>query len=109
MRLFLALDIDDPICERITRFVEGVQGIRARGALGQRQESMHITLKFIGEQTLRPAVEPRSSSRYGPSTRARRRFNSAGYGFFPTAKSARVFWSRHGGRTAAGGAGVGDR
>jgi 2'-5' RNA ligase len=34
MRLFVALDIAEAIRERITRFAEGVPGIRARCTLG---------------------------------------------------------------------------
>ena len=49
MRLFLALDIDDPICERITRFVDGVRNFFP-DARWVKAESLHVTLKFIGEQ-----------------------------------------------------------
>ena len=49
MRLFIALDIDDGIRERIQRFVEGVSGF-ASEARWVRPESMHVTLKFIGEK-----------------------------------------------------------
>ena len=49
MRLFVALDIDEPIRERITRFVEGVRNF-APDARWAKEESLHVTLKFIGEQ-----------------------------------------------------------
>ena len=49
MRLFIALDIDDEIRERIGRFLEGVSGFSPE-AHWVRLESMHITLKFIGEK-----------------------------------------------------------
>jgi len=49
MRLFVALDIDEAIRERMARFIEGVRGF-APGARWVRAESLHITLKFIGEQ-----------------------------------------------------------
>src|SRR5271165_2223265 len=89
MRLFIALDIDDAIRERIARFVEGVEGF-APDARWVKPESMHITLKFIGEQP-EPAVEPlRLALRTVRSSTAEIQFR--GYGFFPTAKSARVFW-----------------
>ncbi len=49
MRLFIALDIDDAIRDRMTRFVEGVQNF-APDARWMKPESLHVTLKFIGEQ-----------------------------------------------------------
>jgi 2'-5' RNA ligase len=89
MRLFIALDIDDAIRERIARFVEGVQGF-APDARWVKPESMHITLKFIGEQP-EPAVDQiKVASRTVSASTTEIQFR--GYGFFPTAKSARVFW-----------------
>lgn len=89
MRLFIALDIDQKIRERIARFVEGVQGF-APDARWVKSESLHVTLKFIGEQ-------PESAGEQIKGTLATIRGESArvdfrGYGFFPTAKSPRVFW-----------------
>ena len=49
MRIFIALDIDNAIRERIARFVEGVNGF-APDARWAKPESLHVTLKFIGEQ-----------------------------------------------------------
>jgi len=89
MRLFIALDIDDAIRGRIARFVEGVRGF-APDARWVKPESMHITLKFIGEQA-EPAVESiKLALRAVSATTTEIQF--CGYGFFPTAKSARVFW-----------------
>src|SRR5258708_28683594 len=89
MRLFIALDIDEAIRKRIERFIEGVTGF-APDARWAKPEALHVTLKFIGEQP-EAAVEPikRALSNF--------RANGAeihfrGYGFFPTAKSARAFW-----------------
>jgi 2'-5' RNA ligase len=89
MRLFIALDIDDAIREHIARFVEGVQGF-APEARWVKPESMHITLKFIGEQR-EAAVEPiKLALRTVHVNTTEIQFR--GYGFFPTVKSARVFW-----------------
>ncbi len=89
MRLFIALDIDDAVRARIARFVEGVSGF-AHDARWVRPESLHVTLKFIGEQPesgVDPTKHALSDIR---SSEVEIRFR--GYGFFPTAKSARVFW-----------------
>jgi len=89
MRLFLALDIPDAIRERIARFIEGVSGF-APDARWAKPESLHVTLKFIGEQP-DSAVEQikQALSTIEPSSPE---IHFRGYGFFPTAKSARVFW-----------------
>lgn len=89
MRLFAALDIDDSIRERIARFMEGVRGF-APDARWVRPESIHVTLKFIGEkpddqaEKIKQALSRVKGLPFTLSVR--------GYGFFPTPKSARVFW-----------------
>jgi RNA 2',3'-cyclic 3'-phosphodiesterase len=89
MRLFIALDIEDGIRQRIQRFVEGVSGF-APEARWVRPESMHVTLKFIGEK---PAEALQEIKRVVAEARSQAfEINFRGYGFFPTSKSARVFW-----------------
>jgi 2'-5' RNA ligase len=89
MRLFVALDINDEIRERIARFLEGVRGF-APDVRWVRPESLHITLKFIGEKseeeagTIVRTMEAIHANAFG--------INSRGYGFFPTARAPRVFW-----------------
>jgi 2'-5' RNA ligase len=89
MRIFIALDIDDAIRQRIHRFLEGVSGF-APDARWVRPESLHVTLKFIGEKPIETVEEIKralSSIRAQPIE-----ISFRGYGFFPTAKAARVFW-----------------
>lgn len=89
MRIFIALDIDDAVRQAIQRFMEGVRGF-APDVRWVRPESLHVTLKFIGEkppqavQDIKHALAAVHSESFDLSF--------AGYGFFPTAKSARVFW-----------------
>ena len=89
MRIFIALDIDDDIRQRIQRFIEGVIGF-APDARWVRPESLHVTLKFVGEKPVEVVEEIKSvlSSIHSGSVELTFR----GYGFFPTAKAARVFW-----------------
>jgi RNA 2',3'-cyclic 3'-phosphodiesterase len=89
MRIFIALDLDDAIRQPIARFLEGVRGF-APDARWVLPESLHITLKFIGEK---PAemIEPLKHALSGVGV-APFDLSLRGYGFFPTAKSARVFW-----------------
>lgn len=89
MRLFIALDIDDAIRGRLTRFLEGVRNF-APDARWVKPESLHVTLKFIGEQP-DEAVEKIKQALTTISATSTE-INFRGYGFFPTAKSARVFW-----------------
>jgi 2'-5' RNA ligase len=89
MRIFVALDIDDAIRARIARFIEGVQGF-APDARWVRPESVHITLKFIGEKTEAAVQEIKNGLSCIQAGAVEANFR--GYGFFPTAKSARVFW-----------------
>ena len=49
MRLFVALDIDEEIRKKIAQFVERVRGL-APHARWVTAESLHVTLKFIGEK-----------------------------------------------------------
>ena len=89
MRVFIGIDLDDEVRTKIARFLEGVRGF-APEARWVRPESLHMTLKFIGEQ------KPEQVE--GISDRLRRVEGSAidirlgRHGFFPTAKSPRVFW-----------------
>ena len=89
MRIFIALDIDDTIRERIQRFMEGVRGF-APGARWVRPESLHVTLKFIGEKPAESVEEIKRTLTTVQSSSFDLTFRA--YGFFPTVKSARVFW-----------------
>lgn len=89
MRVFVGLDIDDSIRQRIQRFMDGVREF-APDARWVRPESLHVTLKFIGEKPPEHVEDIKktvSELRAGPMTLSFR-----GYGFFPTAKAPRVFW-----------------
>jgi RNA 2',3'-cyclic 3'-phosphodiesterase len=89
MRVFVAVDIDDAIRERITRFLEGVRGF-ASDARWVQAESLHVTLKFIGEKSeeavenIKCVLETIEADAFEMSVR--------GYGFFPGARAPRVFW-----------------
>ena len=49
MRVFIGIDLEEEIRGKIARFLEGVTGF-APEARWVHPESLHITLKFIGEQ-----------------------------------------------------------
>src|SRR5258708_6788437 len=89
MRIFVALDLDEGIRRRIALYLQGLSGF-APEARWAAAESLHVTLKFIGEQPeeqiprLREAL---ASVQAKPISLALR-----DYGFFPTARAPRVFW-----------------
>jgi RNA 2',3'-cyclic 3'-phosphodiesterase len=89
MRIFIALDIEDAIRERIARFVEGVSGFTPE-ARWVKPESLHVTLKFIGEQPEAVVEQIQHALRTVDGSPAE--IHVRGYGFFPTPKAARVFW-----------------
>jgi 2'-5' RNA ligase len=89
MRLFVALDIDDSIRSRIARFLDGVREF-ASDVRWVRPESLHVTLKFIGEKS----EDDAEKIKLALATIAGDTFemNFRGYGFFPGARAPRVFW-----------------
>jgi len=89
MRLFIALDIDSEINQRITRFVEGVSAF-APDARWAKPESLHVTLKFVGEQPVALLEEIKRA--LGTVSAGAVELQFGGCGFFPTPKAARVFW-----------------
>ena len=89
MRLFVALDLEDSIRSRIARFLDGVRGF-APEARWARPESLHVTLKFIGEQ---PEAQVDEIKRELTGIAADHfDVNLRGYGFFPDTRAPRVFW-----------------
>jgi 2'-5' RNA ligase len=89
MRLFIALDIDDAIRERIALFLEGIRGF-APDVRWVRPESLHVTLKFIGEKPPEAVEQIRASLVKVRGETVEITFRS--HGFFPTAKAPRVLW-----------------
>jgi 2'-5' RNA ligase len=89
MRLFVALHIDDAIRGQIAKFVTGIRGF-APEARWVRAESLHVTLKFIGEQAAEKLAVINGA--LGGVQGAPIELKFGGCGFFPNPRSARVFW-----------------
>jgi 2'-5' RNA ligase len=89
MRIFVALDLDQPIRERIQKFVEEIRtaapDVRWIGS-----DSLHVTLKFIGEWPDAKVPHVEASLRSIQAEPFQVTFSGAG--FFPTPRAARVFW-----------------
>jgi 2'-5' RNA ligase len=89
MRVFVGLDIDEEIRGRIGEFVEEVRGL-APDVRWVAPDSLHVTLKFIGERPDAAVAEIEKA--LGSVSSASFEISFRGCGFFPTAKAARVFW-----------------
>jgi RNA 2',3'-cyclic 3'-phosphodiesterase len=89
MRIFVALDIEDGIRDDIARFLDGIRGF-APEAHWVRPESLHVTLKFIGEK---PEQEiDRIKSSLSAIEANLFEINIRGHGFFPNPRAPRLFW-----------------
>jgi 2'-5' RNA ligase len=89
MRLFIALDIDPAVRERIARFMADLHKL-APEARWVKPEAFHITLKFLGEESPERMEEIKralAGIRSLPTT-----IGFGGTGFFPSPRAARVFW-----------------
>jgi 2'-5' RNA ligase len=89
MRLFVALDIDQHIRDRIASFLAEMR-VLAPAVRWVQPESLHVTLKFIGERP-DPMLKDIESALSGVSANPFQ-LSLRGAGFFPSEKSARVFW-----------------
>jgi 2'-5' RNA ligase len=89
MRVFVGLDIDEEIRGRIEEFIREVRGL-APDVRWVTPESLHVTLKFIGEKP--DAVVAEIEKALGSLSAETLELSFRGCGFFPTAKAARVFW-----------------
>ncbi len=89
MRVFVALAIEETIRERIAVYMQGLQNF-APEVRWVAPESLHVTLKFIGD---RPEEEvPRIQDALSAVRSKPLKIAFRGYGFFPTVRAARVFW-----------------
>jgi RNA 2',3'-cyclic 3'-phosphodiesterase len=90
MRIFIALDIPGEIRAALSAYMDRARTLvpEARWA---RVEGLHVTLKFIGEVSDARVEEIKSALASVKAEPFTVRF--AGAGFFPNAKSARVFWA----------------
>lgn len=88
MRLFVALDIDEAILQRLDDYVRTLQP-RLPGVRFVRSSNYHVTLKFLGEvhnvDAVRACLREVRASGF--------QINVGGVGFFPDARAPRVFWA----------------
>lgn len=88
MRLFVALDIDEVIQQKLDDYVRTLQP-RLPGVRFVRSNTYHVTLKFLGEVRDADAIR-RCLQDVRPSGFE---ITFCGVGFFPNARAPRVFWA----------------
>ena len=89
MRLFVALDLDQAVRDRVQHFIESIRLLVPDGRW-VRPESMHVTLKFIGATTASQCEQIKSALaniRSAPLD-----ISLSGFGFFPNSQKPSVFW-----------------
>lgn len=89
MRTFVGLDLDGDIRQRIAEFISEVRPL-APDVRWVTPESLHVTLKFIGEKP--DALVSQIEGALQSIRRQSFDLSFRGCGFFPAPKSARVFW-----------------
>lgn len=89
MRLFVAIEIDQEIRNRIAEFIAQLKP-RVANARWVRPEGLHITLKFLGNVTeekvlpIERALQPIQAAKFPITVQ--------NVGIFPSPKSPRVLW-----------------
>src|SRR6267142_203894 len=89
MRTFIALDIPDGIRARMMEYLQRARAL-VPGARWARLESLHVTLKFVGEMSDARVDEMKTALAAVKAAPFAVSFQDVG--FFPNAKSPRVFW-----------------
>jgi len=89
MRVFIGLDISSEIRDRIGETMERLRHL-APDARWVRTESLHVTLKFIGEAPENKVLEIQETLKQIKAAAFEIEFKEAG--FFPNPRSARAFW-----------------
>lgn len=88
MRLFVALDLETAIQQRLETYIRTLAP-RVPGVRFVRAENLHITLKFLGEVArAEEIVERLRGIRYQSFA-----FSVRGVGFFPNERAPRIFWA----------------
>jgi RNA 2',3'-cyclic 3'-phosphodiesterase len=88
MRLFVGLDLDAPILERLNEYVRRLKQ-KVPDLRFVSPETYHVTLKFIGETQKRSEIDKALRKLELPQFD----MSIRGTGFFPNDRAPRVFWA----------------
>jgi 2'-5' RNA ligase len=91
MRLFIAIDIDETITQKIKNLIADLGG-SLRGVRWVREDGIHITLKFLGEVDATKADEVTRSLEQISSRHSAMSINISQLGKFPERGAPRIIW-----------------
>ena len=93
LRLFLAIPIPDDVREKLRRLQLELQSLLpARAVRWTKPEQFHLTLKFLGNVPSTDIGALSQAMRAVCDATPPMRLRAEGTGFFPDARSPRVFW-----------------
>jgi RNA 2',3'-cyclic 3'-phosphodiesterase len=93
MRTFIAIDLDDPIRRALRRVRDRLgPALHDRAVRWVRPESIHLTLKFLGEIDAEAVPRVAEATAGVCATVAPFSFRIGGFGFFPGLRNPRIFW-----------------
>ena len=90
MRTFVAIDLPENILKKIQELLERLKPA-SKNVRWSRPESIHITLKFIGEIPVEKVEEVKAQLE-SVQRRAPLKLRVRGAGFFPNERAPRVIW-----------------
>ena len=91
IRCFLAIELPAELKERLNRFIADLK-MQASGVKWVRSDSLHITLKFLGNQSANRVDTLVTALLNRPVNVPAFEVQVAGFGAFPTQRRPRVFW-----------------
>ncbi len=94
MRTFVAVEVPDPIRDRLGVLLDRVKTALPRGAKAKwvRLANLHITLKFVGEVDEDRVPDLIAAVQRAAAERAAFSFDFTGLGAFPRPRKPRVLW-----------------
>jgi len=93
LRTFIAIELDEPMREALARVQEELQVAAPPGSVRWvRPESIHLTLKFLGDTPVAQVEEIKQALAAAAAEVAPFSFTVEGLGCFPNSRRPRVLW-----------------
>jgi len=91
MRLFFAIELDDPLLEQLEREIDPLRA-EAPDLAWTSREKWHLTLKFLGDAPLDAESRLIEAAQFVASRHRHVELSIGGIGAFPNFRRARVVW-----------------
>ena len=92
LRLFVAMDVPDALKHSLGKAMEETAADSATGLKWVRPGNVHVTMKFLGNVEEEGLADLKKALREVADAQAAMDVSVGGYGAFPSARRARVFW-----------------